>query len=313
MAEQDQLSNQAPLFSFIVAVYNDWKMLDGCLRSLAEDQGPAFEVIVVDDGSRESAPEYIRRWSSSYPLTIVKENHGGISRARNKGICLSKGSLLVFVDADSRIQKGCLAALASVVAESSQHNFFQLRLVGDPSTLLGRAEGLRLLTFQQYVLQPNGGIRYLNTAGFAVRRAKVDAEVGLFDPVALRGEDTLLLADLILRGELPLFVKNASVQHAVLLSSIGCLRKDVRSAYLERTTYDMIASKGVRIRMSNRERLKMLRLMWTASQEKTIGRSAWFALVARQSLQRVVSVIYGSFRIGSRFHRAPRQPQQVRL
>lgn len=52
---------------------------------------------------------------------------------------------------------------------------------------MGRAEELRLRVFQEHMLLPDGRIRYLNTAGFAIRRARVKIEVGLFDPVALRG------------------------------------------------------------------------------------------------------------------------------
>ena len=47
------------------------------------------------------------------------------------------------------------------------------------------------------MLQPDGRIRYLNTAGFAIRRTAVNVEEGLFDPVAIRAEDTLLLANLM--------------------------------------------------------------------------------------------------------------------
>jgi hypothetical protein len=158
---------------------------------------------------------------------------------------------------------------------------------------MGRAEELRLRAFQQQMLQSDGRIRYLNTAGFAIRRTRVKIEAGLFDPVALRAEDTLVLANLLQRGELPLFVANATVQHAIPLSFMRCLVKDLRSAYLEAKTYDIIAAKGVRIRMSHPERLRMLSSMWKIAGQDSIGRSAWFVLVARQTVQRIVSLGYG--------------------
>jgi hypothetical protein len=142
------------------------------------------------------------------------------------------------------------------------------------------------------MLQPDGRIRYLNTAGFAIRRTRVDIEAGLFDPVALRAEDTLLLANLMERGELPFFVANATVQHSIPLSLMGCVLKDLRSAYLEGRTYDIIAAKGVKIRLSHRERLRILASMWKIAGQDSIGRSAWFVLVARQTLQRIVSFGY---------------------
>lgn len=298
MVEDQPVSTATPLFSIIIAVHNDWIALDSCLRSLAQEtQGPSFEVIVVDDGSSEAAPVPIQEWARHLPLTLVRQSHAGIPGARNRGIRISKGSLLLFVDADSRTQMGCLAALAAAIAESPQHDCFQLHLAGDCSGRVGRAEELRLRTFQQHMLQSDGRIRYLNTAGFAIRRTRVNIEAGLFDPVALRAEDTLLLANLMQHGELPLFVANAIVQHSIPLSFMGCLLKDMRSAYREAKTYDIIAAKGVRIRVSHRDRLRMLSSMWKIAGQDSIGRSAWFVLVARQTLQRIVSFACGGLGI----------------
>ena len=157
-----------PEFSIIIGAYNDWVALDSCLRSLAQQtHGPSFEVILVDDGSAEPAPDQIRAWSCYYPFVIVRQPHAGVSAARNRGAQISKGSILVFADADSRFQGNCLEALASTTRDFPQHSSFQLRLTGDCSTLVGRVEELRLITLQDHLLQPDGCLRYLNTAGFA--------------------------------------------------------------------------------------------------------------------------------------------------
>jgi len=300
MVNPTATTNATLAFSVIIGVYNDWSPLDHCLRSLAQQaNAPAFEVIVVDDGSDQAAPDFIRKWAQSLRLTIDRQSHAGVSTARNRGIRISKGAVLVFVDADCKPQVDCLAALASAISEFPQHNAFQFRLTGDCSGLVGRAEQLRLLTLQTHMLQPDGRIRYLNTAGFAIRRTRVDPTAGLFDPVALRGEDTLLMVNLMQAGELPLFVPQAAVQHAVPLSVRQYLRKAVRSAYVEGKTYSIIASKGVRIRVTQQERWNMLKSMWKSSAQKTIGRPAWFVLTAKQTLQRAVSLYYRRFGRGS--------------
>jgi glycosyltransferase involved in cell wall biosynthesis len=303
MLQQQQFSNQAPAFSIIIAVYNDWAMLQGCLQSLArQTDGSSFEVIVVDDGSTEPPPEFIRSSSFSYPLVAIQQPHSGIPAARNTGIRSSKGAVLLFVDADSRLQAGCLAALGSAIANAPQHDCFQLRLVGNGSNLVGRAEELRLITFQQYMLQPDGRIRYLNTAGFAIRRTRVNIETGIFDPTALRAEDTLLLADLMQAGELPLFVTDAIVEHYIPLSLAACFRKDIRSAYLEGRTNSVISSKGVKIRLTHPERLRLLAALWETARQPSIGRSAWFVVVGRQALLRTISFLYRCLRVGARKH-----------
>lgn len=290
-------SATSPALSVVIAVYNDWLPLDHCLRSLAE-QGPppSVEVMIIDDGSQAPAPEFILKWGCSYPLSVIRQTHAGIPAARNRGIQAAQGSVLLFVDADCKLQAGCLIALDLAVASHPKHNCFQLRLTGDCSNVVGRAEELRLVTLQDHLLQRDGCIRYLNTAGFAIRRAKADVERGLFDRDAFRGEDTLLLTDLMQSGELPFFVTNAVVQHAIPLTLMQCFRKDIRSGYLAGRTERAIATKGIKIRMGHRERLRMLRGMWKVSRRRSIGRPAWFVLATRQTLERTFSTAVNLFR-----------------
>jgi glycosyltransferase involved in cell wall biosynthesis len=296
MEEQASADNANPLFSIIIGVYNGWTALDSCLRSLAlQANPPAFEVILTDDGSSDPAPGFIRNWGKDYALVISRQLHQGVSAARNQGARISKGPILVFADADSRFEANCLAILASTIIQSPQHNSFQLRLTGDPSTLVGRVETLRLMNLQNHLLQMDGTLRYLNTAGFAIRRTAINVEAGIFYTRAVRGEDTLLLADLIQRGQLPVLVSGAVVQHETPFSILESLRKEIRSAYLEMSTYGMIASQGVKFQVSHRERLQMLRAMWKASAQPSIGRSAWFVLVIRQILRLFVHSVYRVF------------------
>jgi glycosyltransferase involved in cell wall biosynthesis len=166
MTDHGTLVEGAPEFSVVIATYNDWGPLKECLRSLAEQNGaPSFEVVVVDDGSREAAPQFIQDWSKRVPLTVVRQQHRGISAARNRGAQSARGATLVSVDADCKLQKDCLMKLAATLAEQPQRNYFQLHIVGDLTRLVGRAEELRLLVVQSHLRQRDGSIRYLNTAG----------------------------------------------------------------------------------------------------------------------------------------------------
>jgi glycosyltransferase involved in cell wall biosynthesis len=302
----------APEFSIVIAVYNDWGPLGQCLESLRhQSNAPTFEVIVVDDGSTDPTPEFIRTPNQGYPLTLIKQCHAGIPASRNRGVRASQGNILLFVDADGRLRRNCLESLSSIITRSPQHDCFQLRLTGDCSSLMGRAEELRLINFQDHMLRPDGRIRYLNTAGFAIRRTRADIEIRVFDPIALRGEDTLLLARLIEAGELPLFVSDAIVEHSIPLSFTASLRKDFRSAYLERRMYTTIAESGVKIHVTHRERLQLLSGMWKTASRDSIGRSAWFALVLRQGFKRILS--FGYQLLARRYAKQSAVAQQSRV
>jgi hypothetical protein len=97
---------------------------------------------------------------------------------------------------------------------------------------------------------------------------------------------------LIQGGELPFFVADAAVEHEVPLSLLRCLRKDIRSAFLEGRTYALIASRGIRIRLGHRERLRMWSSMWRISKEPSVGKLACLVLTARQLLSRISSLVY---------------------
>jgi glycosyltransferase involved in cell wall biosynthesis len=283
----------ALVFTIVVAVHNDWNALEGCLEALGKQRNLSdFEVVIVDDGSDQPAPNSVLEWNRFFLITIIRQEHAGISRARNKGIQAARGSVVVFVDADSRMQPDCIEALESKITQSPRESCFQLRLIGDRSRLVGRAEELRLTALQDHLLQPSGLIRYLNTAGFAILQSRIPSDGNLFNPIAARGEDTFLLSTLMKRGELPVFVPGAIVQHAVSLSLLGCFRKDIRSAYAERKAYDLIAARGISIRLTNRERRSILSSMWRTSGEPTIGRAAWFIVTGRQALRLLVSAFH---------------------
>ena len=298
MPDNPVSTSEAPQFSIIIPVYNDWGPLEGCLRSLKEKtNAPEFEVIIVDDGSREIAPESIRQWSERYPLTIVRQSHAGIAAAKNRGVQNSKGPVLLFTDADCRFQENCLSALARAVTDFPQYDCFQLHIVGDCTNLVGRAEELRLIAIQDQMLKPDGSIRYLNTSGFAMRRSHACVRSGPFDPTAIRAEDTLLLATLIQLGDLPFLVRHATVQHAVRLSFLECFRKDLRTAWQEGSAFEMIAAMGIRVRMGNRDRIRMLLFTWKISSRPTIGKAAWFVLTTRQLVERSVSLLHKCTRL----------------
>lgn len=303
MTEANSPSATAPSISIIIAVYNDWLPLESCLQSLEEQTGaPSFEVVVVDDGSRNVVPESICDAKRAFPLTIVRQPHTGISPARNLGILNARGAVVMFVDADCKLEKDCLAKLTASIATRPDQNYFQLRLIGDRNNLVGRAEELRLITIQKHMLRSDGHIRYLNTAGFAIRRVRANVTGDVFDPAAQRAEDTLLLVNLMQNGEMPWFVNDAVVQHAIPLALFASLVKHARSSYLERSTYGIIAAKGVKFRVSHRERLSMLRSMWQTSAQPSIGRTAWFVLAARQAIRLALLLLAGTMwlRVGPR-------------
>lgn len=92
-----------PELSVVIACYNATDTLGLQLQALAEQiDPPAFEVIVVDNGSSVSPEPVVRRWQRELPLLRLVHATGeqGTSYARNVGIAQARSERIVFCDAD---------------------------------------------------------------------------------------------------------------------------------------------------------------------------------------------------------------------
>ena len=87
--------------SIVVPVYNAEKVIGRCVESILSQDYTELEVILVDDGSRDSSPEILDGFAAKDPrvLCIHKEN-GGVSAARNTGLDRATGDFIQFCDAD---------------------------------------------------------------------------------------------------------------------------------------------------------------------------------------------------------------------
>ncbi len=91
--------------SIIVPVYNVEEYLAECLRSIYKISSLRYEVILVNDGSKDNSYKIIEEFKNLYPnktIVINKEN-GGLSSARNAGLKAAKGKYVSFIDSDDFI------------------------------------------------------------------------------------------------------------------------------------------------------------------------------------------------------------------
>lgn len=93
--------------SIIVPVYNVYKYLDRCLKSLVSQTLNDIEIIIINDGSPDDSQNIIDKYAKEYPKKIraFEVENGGISEARNIGLSKATGSYIGFVDSDDYIEK----------------------------------------------------------------------------------------------------------------------------------------------------------------------------------------------------------------
>ena len=96
-----------PRVSVVIPCYNQASYLADAIESALGQTLPDVEVIVVDDGSRDETGEVAGRFAD---VTYVRQENGGVARARNTGARLGRGSHLIFLDADDRLMPRAAAA-----------------------------------------------------------------------------------------------------------------------------------------------------------------------------------------------------------
>ena len=101
-----------PLVTFVVPIYQVEDYLKDCLisiRRVAEASGCDYEVIAVDDGSKDNsgkiADDIASGWSNMH---VIHQTNKGLGAARNTGIKAAHGEYICFVDSDDQLADGAI-------------------------------------------------------------------------------------------------------------------------------------------------------------------------------------------------------------
>ena len=113
--------NNHPILSIIIPLYNCEKYIKQCLDTIfrQEMNESEFEVIVIDDGSKDSgyslASEYAKRYQN---IIVMKQENQGVACARNNALEKATGDYVTFVDADDMLVFGSLGKLIKIAVDN---------------------------------------------------------------------------------------------------------------------------------------------------------------------------------------------------
>jgi len=114
-----KIENIEKLISVIIPNYNGAETIDKCLRAVFSSRYKNFEVIVVDDCSKDNSVRIIER----YPCKLITlKEHSGTSVARNIGASNSNGEWLFFIDADCLLLEDTLVKVNEAIAKYNSEN-----------------------------------------------------------------------------------------------------------------------------------------------------------------------------------------------
>src|SRR5207302_8191618 len=99
------------LVSVIIPAYNAASYVQRAVDSVLRQSHQEFEVIIVDDGSKDNTQEIVQSCLSDSRFRYLYRENGGPSAAKNLGARASKGEYLVFLDADDFLAPNALEAM----------------------------------------------------------------------------------------------------------------------------------------------------------------------------------------------------------
>lgn len=127
------------LISVIVPCYNSVKYIDRCISSLIHQKYNNFEIIVVNDGSTDGSLKKIKYWCSlDCRIHVFNQKNLGRSTARNKGISVSNGEYVTFVDSDDYVSTHYLAHLAMGLTNGEEISMNHLVLMDENNNIVGK-------------------------------------------------------------------------------------------------------------------------------------------------------------------------------
>ncbi len=111
----------SPVVSIIIPVFNNCALTQACLESLARTPANVpHEIIVVDNASTDGTAAYLKSLEKNGSLRVITNpSNQGFAQACNQGAQSAKGSLLLFLNNDTRVTEGWLKALVKTAEKSN--------------------------------------------------------------------------------------------------------------------------------------------------------------------------------------------------
>lgn len=137
------VSETHPTLSLVVPFHNSRLKADRLLRTLECLDDPAVEIILVDDGSSDGTPDYLRARIAAFrcPVQLIVQDNRGPGGARNSGLAAARGRYVWFVDSDDDVDPTAVAEIERLA--DADYDFIDFDVQALPGVLdtMGFAQG----------------------------------------------------------------------------------------------------------------------------------------------------------------------------
>ena len=166
----------SPLVSVVIPCYNQAVYLKEAVRSVLAQTYRRFEIIIIDDGSQDNTFELGMEIIHEHPhfaIRCLRQQNGGLSRARNKGIEISLGKTILPLDSDDMLSPIMLQKTTAVLSENPEVGIAYC----DVEFFGTRNGGTNAIEWSPEVLPEQNGLNYCS-----LFRKQVWESVGGYNP-----------------------------------------------------------------------------------------------------------------------------------
>ena len=111
------------MISVVIPLYNKEALVGRTLESVLAQSYSDFEVVVVDDGSRDGSTAVVEGFSDPR-IRLIRQENAGVSAARNRGIAESRGEFVALLDGDDVWKPDYLTTVADLICRYPQCDVF---------------------------------------------------------------------------------------------------------------------------------------------------------------------------------------------
>lgn len=244
----------SPLISIVVPVYNADQYLPRCFDSILSQSFTDFELLIIDDGSKDSSGVICDDYSAKDSrIRVFHKTNGGVSSARNLGLKEANGAWICFLDADDEMMPNGLKVMVEGISDAvsmvmaGYYEIEEGRLVTDTSLLgvnakiIEKNEALLLMypgEDRVYMGYPSG--KLFN------REVIKDSNITFNEHIAIK-EDALFVVNYLCQINKPVCFMSHPVYKYMKNSSgaMGSLSVAYNPKYL--TSFDAVAEMNQRI------------------------------------------------------------------
>ena len=108
------------MISVVIPMYNSVSTIERCLTSVMRQLYKETEIIVIDDGSTDHGADVVLELASKDDrIRYIRQENGGVSRARNRGLDEANGEWICFIDSDDAIEEEYLSSFYDCIQETA--------------------------------------------------------------------------------------------------------------------------------------------------------------------------------------------------